>query len=116
MTADEAIEVIVTAPDCDWLEDLCQQLVDARLAASAHVIHPVTSTYSWKGAVETATEARTFLRSRRALLEQLVAYVVERHPYEFPNVTALPIVGDNPDHLTWLAAETAGAAGPSPQA
>jgi periplasmic divalent cation tolerance protein len=106
MTHDEPIEVIVTAPDRDWLEDFCHQLVDARLAASAHVVHPVTSIYRWKGTVETATEARAFLRSRRALLDQLVAHVVERHPYEVPNVTALPIVGGNPDYLVWLADET----------
>jgi periplasmic divalent cation tolerance protein len=106
MTADEPIEVIITAPERQWLEDLCRQLVDARLAASAHVIHPVTSIYRWKGAVETATEARAFLRSRRALLDELVAYVVERHPYEVPNVTALPMVGGNPDYLSWIGAST----------
>jgi periplasmic divalent cation tolerance protein len=106
VTPDEPIEVIVTAPDHDWLEDLCHQLVDARLAASAHVVHRVTSIYRWKGAIETATEARAFLRSRRALLDQLVAHVVDRHPYEVPNITALPIVGGNPDYLAWLANET----------
>jgi periplasmic divalent cation tolerance protein len=106
VTPDEAIEVIVTAPDRDWLEDLCHQLVEARLAASAHVVHPVTSIYRWKGAVETATEARAFLRSRRALLDQVVAYVVARHPYEVPNITALPIVGGSADYLAWLADET----------
>jgi periplasmic divalent cation tolerance protein len=107
MTVDEPVEVIITAPGRDWLEDLCHQLVDARLAASAHVIHPVTSIYRWKGTVETVTEARAFLRSRRALLDLLVAYVVDRHPYEVPNITALPIVGGNPDYLAWLASETA---------
>ena len=115
MTTDEPIEVIITAPERDWLADLCHQLVDARLAASAHVVHPVTSIYRWKGAVETTTEARAFLRSRRALLDDLVAYVVERHPYEVPNVTALPVIGGNPDYLTWVADETAsGPSGSSP--
>ena len=106
MTTDEPVEVIITAPDRHWLEDLSHKLIDARLAASAHVIHPDTSIYRWKGAVETTTEARAFLRSRRALLEQLVAYVVERHPYEVPNITALTIVGGNPDYLAWLAEAT----------
>jgi periplasmic divalent cation tolerance protein len=54
---------------------------------------------------ETA-EARAFLRSRYALLDDLTAYVVERHPYEVPNVTALPIIGGNPDYLAWLRTET----------
>jgi periplasmic divalent cation tolerance protein len=106
-TTDDACEVIVTAPDADWLADLCHQLVDARLAASAHIVHPVTSIYRWRGAVHTTTEARAFLRSRRTLLDELVAYVVERHPYEVPNVTALPLIGGNPDYLAWLSSETA---------
>jgi periplasmic divalent cation tolerance protein len=93
---DQGCEVIVTAPDADWLADLCHQLVDARLAASAHVVHPVTSIYRWRGSVHTTPEARAFLRSRRALLDELVAYVVARHPYEVPNITALPLVGGTP--------------------
>ena len=107
MTDDDLCEVIITAPDRDWLVDLCRQLVDARLASSAHVIHPVTSIYRWEGAVHETTEARAFLRSRCDLLDDLTAYVVERHPYEVPNVTALPIVGGNPDYLAWIDAETA---------
>ena len=103
---DDLCEVIITAPDRDWLADLCHQLVDAHLAASAHVVHPVTSIYRWRGAVETTSEARAFLRSRRALLDQLVAYVVARHPYEVPNVSALPLIGGNPDYLAWIRAET----------
>ena len=51
-------------------------------------------------------EARAFLRSRRALVDDVVAYVVERHPYEVPNVTAVPLVGGNPAYLAWIAAET----------
>jgi periplasmic divalent cation tolerance protein len=107
MTADDLCEVIVTAPDREWLTDLCRQLVEARLASSAHIIHPVTSVYRWDGTVHEATEARAFLRSRYALLDDLTAYVLERHPYEVPNVTAIPIVGGNPDYLTWVRTETA---------
>ena len=107
MTGDDLCEVIITAPDHDWLTDLCRQLVDARLAASAHIIHPVTSVYRWQGDVHETTEARAFLRSRHALTAELTAYVVERHPYDVPNVTAIPIVGGNPDYLTWARTETA---------
>ena len=106
MTGDEPCEIIITAPDHDWLADLCRQLVDARLAASTHIIHPITSIYHWQGAVHEATEARAFLRSRHSLLDQITAYVIERHPYDVPNITALPIIGGNPDYLAWIRAET----------
>jgi periplasmic divalent cation tolerance protein len=99
-------EVTITAPDPDWLADLCRQLVHARLASSAHVIHPITSIYRWHGDVHEAMEARAFLRSRRELLDELTAYVVQRHPYEVPNVTAVPIIGGNPAYLSWLRSET----------
>jgi periplasmic divalent cation tolerance protein len=107
MTTDEVCEVIVTAPERDWLVDLCRQLVDKQFAASAHVVHPVTSIYRWDGIVRETTEARAFLRSRRGLVDDLVQYVVTRHPYDVPNVTALPIIGGNPDYLAWAFAESA---------
>jgi periplasmic divalent cation tolerance protein len=106
MIADELCEVSITAPDGRWLEDLCREIVEQRLASSAHVIHDVTSIYRWQGAVHQRTEARAFLRSQRALLDEIVAYVVERHPYEVPNITALPLIGGNPDYLAWIRAET----------
>jgi periplasmic divalent cation tolerance protein len=103
----DLVEVTITAPDPTWLTDLCRQLVDARLASSAHVIHPITSIYRWEGAIHQATEARAFLRSRLELLDDLTAYVLERHPYEVPNVTAVPISGGNPSYLAWIRGETA---------
>jgi len=106
VSADDLCEVIVTAPDRDWLIDLCRQLVDAELAASAHIVHPVTSIYRWDGAVHEAIEARAFLRSREDLLGDLTRFVVARHPYQVPNITALPIIGGNPDYLDWVRAET----------
>jgi periplasmic divalent cation tolerance protein len=99
-------EVTITAPDRDWLIDLCRQVIDARLASSAHVIHPITSVYRWQGDLHDATEARAFLRSRASLLDDLTAFVVERHPYEVPNITAVPLIGGNPDYLAWLQRET----------
>jgi periplasmic divalent cation tolerance protein len=108
---DDAIEVTVTAPDADWLGELCRALVEERLCASAHVIAPVRSVYRWEGAVREAVEARAFLRSRRAHLDAVVAFVTARHPYRTPNVTAVPIVGGNPGYLDWIARETGGADG-----
>lgn len=99
-------EVIITAPDGGWLEDLCRQLVTNRLASSAHVIHGVRSIYRWQGSVHETTEARAFLRSRISLVDALTAYVVERHPYDVPNVTALPIIAGNPEYLDWIRTET----------
>jgi periplasmic divalent cation tolerance protein len=106
VNAHDPCEVVVTAPDEDWLKDVCRQLVDARLASSAHVIFPITSIYRWDGAVHETTEGRAFLRTRLELVDALVTFVVERHPYDVPNVTAIPIVGGNPQYLAWIQRET----------
>lgn len=107
MTAEHGLcEIIITAPDADWLVALCQQLVERRLASSAHVVRDVVSIYRWQGAVHEAEEARAFLRSRTVLVDAIVAYVTERHPYDVPNVTALPLIGGNPAYLNWIQSET----------
>ena len=107
MTAEHDLcEIIITAPNADWLEALCRELVDNRLASSANVVHEVKSIYRWQGAVHETNEARAFLRSQRGLLDEVVAYVVERHPYDVPNITALPLIGGNPGYLDWIRAET----------
>ena len=107
MSTNDVVEVTITAPDRDWLVDLCRQLVDARLASSAHVIHPIASIYRWEGEVQEATEARAFLRSRLEMLDELSAYVLARHPYDVPNISAVPIVGGNSAYLAWIRKETA---------
>jgi periplasmic divalent cation tolerance protein len=102
----ELCEISITAPEGAWLDQLCHELVTARLASSAHVIHDVHSIYRWQDAVESTQEARAFLRTRFSLVDAIVAYVVERHPYEVPNVTAIPIVSGNPAYLAWVQTET----------
>src|SRR3954468_12787440 len=94
MNDDVLVEVIVTAPDRDWLIDLCRQLVDEQLAASAHIIHPITSIYRWDGSVHETTEARAFLRSRHSLLAELTAYVLAHPPAR--DVHIRPIRTDEP--------------------
>src|SRR3954454_24780966 len=97
-----ACEVVITGPDYEWLVNLCRPPLRRPRASSAHVIHPMSSIYRWEGVVHETTEARAFLRSRLELVEAIVAYVAPRHPYDVPNVTAIPIVGGNPAYLAWI--------------
>jgi periplasmic divalent cation tolerance protein len=101
-----ACEVIITAPDRAWLEILCRDFVEANLAASAHVIHPVSSVYRWGGAVHDTIEARAFLRTTARNVDAIVTHVTDKHPYDVPNVTVFPIVGGNPAYLDWIRAAT----------
>lgn len=107
-----ACEIIVTGPTDDTLDTIASELVDARLIACANVLsEPVTSTFRWQGDVEVEHEKRMHMHTRLDLVDEVVAFVKARHPYDVPNVTAVPLVAGNPDYLAWIDEETRGGAG-----
>jgi periplasmic divalent cation tolerance protein len=99
-------EVVITAPDPQWLLDLTRQLVTEGLCASVHNFAPVRSIYRWKGEVHERTEGRASLHTKVSLVDAIVARVKEAHPYEVPGISARPITTGNPDYLQWIARET----------
>jgi periplasmic divalent cation tolerance protein len=109
MTPDSprACEIIVTGPTDDTLDRIARELVDARLIACANVLDaPVTSTYRWQGNVEVEAEKRMHMHTRLELADQVVTFVKDHHPYDVPNVTAVPLVAGNADYFAWIEAET----------
>ena len=64
------------------------------------------STYRWEVKIETEPLKGLHLNPRQYLVDEVVAFVKERHPYDVPNVTALPLIAGNADYFAWLAAET----------
>jgi periplasmic divalent cation tolerance protein len=102
----ELCEVVITAPDPEWLLDLTRQLVNEGLCASVHNFSPVRSVYRWRGEIFERAEGRASLHTRLALIDAIVERVKAGHPYEVPGISARPIVGGNPDYLAWIEAET----------
>lgn len=96
----ELCEVIITAPDPDWLKDFSRKLVEQRLRASAHNFAPVQSIYE-------RTEGRVSLHTRRDRMMEIVALAKQEHPYEVPGISTRTITDGNPDYLAWIAQETA---------
>jgi periplasmic divalent cation tolerance protein len=117
MNADtpQACEIIVTGPADGTLDRIARELVDARLIACANVLDAtVTSTYRWQGAVEVEPEKRMHMHTRLGLVDRVVAFVKDRHPYDVPNVTAIPFVAGNAEYFAWVDEQTrADAAGPA---
>lgn len=103
----ELAEVVITAPDPDWLLDLTRQLVAERLCASAHNFAPIRSVYRWRGEVMERAEGRVSLHTRAALVPAIVERVKTSHPYEVPGISTRAITDGNPDYLAWIADETA---------
>jgi periplasmic divalent cation tolerance protein len=101
-------EVVITAPDPEWLKGFSHQLVEDRLCASAHNFAPVRSIYRWHGEIYERTEGRVSLHTSRSRVSEIVAKAKQEHPYEVPGISARPIIDGNPDYLAWIRQETGG--------
>lgn len=105
----ELVWCYVTCASTEEAFRIGRAVVEARLAACANVLPGLTSIYHWQGRIETGQECGLVLKTRAELVERLAAEVRALHSYTVPCVVALPVVGGNPDYLSWLAAETAAA-------
>jgi len=107
---DELCEVVVTAPEAEWLVEFTKRLVEDRLAASAHTLPEVRSVYRWRDKLVSRTEARVTVRTRASLVPSIAARLDLEHPYEVPGIIAVPIVDSSPTYSDWVLAQTAPAA------
>lgn len=95
-------QVTTTLPDQAAAERLARVLVEERLAACAQVVGPVSSTYHWEGAVERAAEWYCHLKTTVGRLPALQARIGELHPYEVPEIIAVPVLAGNAAYLRWI--------------
>ena len=99
----DKIVVLCTCASPEDGERLARALVTGRLAACVNVVPGMRSFYHWKGAVEDSTECLLIVKSSRDLFAALSAAIEKLHPYELPEVIALPVVDGSSNYLNWLA-------------
>ncbi len=102
----EPLLVITSCPDEDTANAIALAAVEGRLAACVNILPRCQSIYRWQGAVETASEVPLLIKTSAAAYPALEAAIRERHPYEVPEIIALPIARGLPAYLNWLADET----------
>jgi periplasmic divalent cation tolerance protein len=102
-------QVTTTLPDRKSADKLAETLVAERLAACAQVLGPVSSTYRWESRVERAEEWYCILKTTDQRLPALQKRIRELHPYQVPELIALPITGGEPQYLDWVRTEVSGA-------
>ena len=102
----EAIVVLVTTPTPERAAEIARALVEERLAACGNVLPAIRSVYRWEGKVQDDQEALLLLKSTRDRFEALRDRVLALHPYQVPEVIALPVEAGSAAYLAWIAGET----------
>lgn len=97
-----------TAPSAEVAEQLARALVERGLAACVNVLPGVTSFYRWRGQLQRDAECLLVIKTRGERLDELRAALAQLHPYEVPELVALPIEAGLPAYLDWLDESTGG--------
>jgi len=103
---ESAILVLTTLPERAAAEALARELLAARLAACIQLGSTVQSLYHWRGEIETADEIPIAIKTRVGLYARVEAVIRKRHPYELPEIVAVPFCNALPAYLDWITAET----------
>ena len=99
------IQVFTTTNKKEDAEKITGEVVEKRLAACAQVMGPITSTYWWGGKIEKEEEWLCIMKSRNDLYDPLERAIKGIHPYDVPEILAVPVVAGNRDYLEWLDRE-----------
>ncbi len=101
-----AIIVFITAPNESDATVIARALVEARLAACVNIVNNVRSIFTWEGNIEDDSEVLMTVKTRRVLFNSLTDKVKELHPYDVPEIIALPIVDGSEDYIRWIEDST----------
>ena len=96
------IQVTTTLERQEDAERIARTLVECRLAACVQVLGPIASTYHWQGSLETTREWLCLIKSRAGLYAQIEEAIRKAHPYQVPEIVAVPIVAGSQSYLEWL--------------
>ena len=102
----ETLLILTNCPDEESANAIALALVESKLAACVNILPRMQSIYRWQGVVESATEIPLFIKSTVTNYPALEAAIRERHPYDVPEIIALPIQAGLPAYLNWVTAET----------
>ena len=101
-----ALLVLTNLPDRAAAEKLAEALIEKRVAACVNVLAPCRSVYRWKDAVQRDEEHPVLVKTTAAAYAALERAIRAGHPYELPEIIAVPIERGLPEYLQWVAAET----------
>ena len=98
----DAIIILCTCPDEETAVRLAKGLLESRMAACVNVLPGIRSIYRWQGALCEESEALMVIKSLASCFEELESWLLEHHPYEVPEIMALPPSRVAADYLAWI--------------
>ena len=102
----DSLLVVTNLPDRASAEKLAALLIERRLAACVSLLAPCDSVYRWRGEIQRDEEHPLLIKTARDRYAELEASIRANHPYELPEIIALPIVHGLPAYLQWIESET----------
>jgi len=104
--------VLTNLPDQESAKHLASKLVADGVAACVNILSSATSVYRWQGDTVSESEVPMLIKTISASYEALQEAIVADHPYELPEIIALPVQCGLPSYLSWVAEETQQASSP----
>lgn len=98
----DKIIVLTTWPDLEGAKNLSGKLVESSLAACVNVLPPMISIYQWQGELVQGDEHLLIIKTRAALYDRVETAILEQHPYELPEIIAVPVSTGLPGYLGWI--------------
>ena len=102
----ETLLILTNLPDAASADSLARQLVESGHAACVNVLPACRSIYRWQGEVEVAEDVPLLIKSTAGAYAALEEVIRKQHPYELPEIIAVPIVRGLSGYLAWVETET----------
>ena len=100
--ASDMLVVMTTMPNSKSAQKMASDLVGKKLAACVSILEKVTSIYYWKGKVEKSREVLLLIKIRNAHWKATQKFMLSQHPYELPELVALPVTHGSKKYLDWI--------------
>ena len=94
--------ILCTCPDKDIAKKLAELLVGKNLAACVNILPGITSVYTWEDRIESEQEHLLLIKSTHGNYQAIETLLFKHHPYEIPEIIALPIERGLPEYLDWI--------------
>jgi periplasmic divalent cation tolerance protein len=96
------IVTFCTCPDKATAEKIARLLVETNLAACVNILPNITSIYTWQGQIESAEEHLLIIKSPQTAYKAIETAIRSQHPYELPEIIAVPVGQGLPEYINWI--------------